>query len=122
MRGAFRQMPPGPSLLIGSDIPGVERHHLAAALANEKQALARASEAAAQVTSLRERVEQLTEARDLQAGRLPRALCDARRDARVIGPGLSRTGRTLELVRRSLEEEERLAATSRLCRTRRSST
>lgn len=48
----------------------------------------------------------LTEARDLQAGRLPRALCDARRDARVIGPGLSRTGRTRELVRRSLEEED----------------
>ena len=39
------------------------RRVLAAALANEKQALARASEAAAEVTSLRERVEQLTEAR-----------------------------------------------------------
>ena len=48
----------------------------------------------------------LTEARDLQAGQLPRALCDARRDARVIGPGLSRTGRTRELVRRTLEEED----------------
>ena len=38
MRGAFRQMPPGPSLLIGSDIPGVERHHLAAALAKLRHA------------------------------------------------------------------------------------
>ena len=38
MRGAFGQMPPGPSLLIGSDIPGVERHHLAAALAKLRHA------------------------------------------------------------------------------------
>jgi NAD(P)H-hydrate epimerase len=48
----------------------------------------------------------LASARDLQAGRLPRALAEARRDARVIGPGLSRTGRTRELVRRSLEAED----------------
>ena len=39
------------------------RRVLAAALANEKQALARASEATAEVTALRERMEQLTEAR-----------------------------------------------------------
>lgn len=48
----------------------------------------------------------LAAARDLQAGRLPQALVEARRDARVIGPGLSRTGRTRELVRRSLEAED----------------
>ena len=38
MRDAFRQVPPGPSLLIGSDIPDIARHHLAAAFAQLRRA------------------------------------------------------------------------------------
>lgn len=47
----------------------------------------------------------LSQAKDLQAGRLPAALIAARRDVTLVGPGLSRTGRTRELVRRLLEQD-----------------
>ena len=29
----FRDLPPGPVVIIGADIPGIERHHIAAAFA-----------------------------------------------------------------------------------------
>jgi NAD(P)H-hydrate epimerase len=42
---------------------------------------------------------------DLFAGRLPREIQEHRHDVRVVGPGLSRSGRTRELVRRIVEDE-----------------
>ena len=38
MRDAFCRVPPGPSLLIGSDIPDIERRHLTVALAKLRRA------------------------------------------------------------------------------------
>ena len=63
------------------------RRVLAAALANEKQALARASEAAAEVTSLRERVEQLTEARAAAQAHAEEAETRAGKDAKKASFG-----------------------------------
>jgi len=42
----------------------------------------------------------LTESKDLFAGRLPREIDGHEHDVRVVGPGLGRSGRTRELVRR----------------------
>lgn len=46
----------------------------------------------------------LSQAVDLQSGRMPQALQQLRRDARLVGPGLTRGGRTRELVRCLLED------------------
>ncbi|MCA9000947.1 MAG: NAD(P)H-hydrate dehydratase, partial [Planctomycetes bacterium] len=43
--------------------------------------------------------------RDLYAGRLPREIEEYPCDARVAGPGLNRSGRTRELVRRLVEDD-----------------
>lgn len=44
--------------------------------------------------------------RDLLAGRIPSALRNQRQDVRLVGPGLTQSGSTRELVHRLLEEED----------------
>ena len=47
----------------------------------------------------------VSRSQDLYAGRVPREITEHRHDVRVVGPGLSRSGRTRELVRRVVEGE-----------------
>ena len=45
----------------------------------------------------------VSRSQDLYAGRIPREIAEHHHDVRVVGPGLSRSGRTRELVRRLVE-------------------
>ena len=47
----------------------------------------------------------LSRSKDLFAGRLPRELRNHRHDARVVGPGLGRSGAIRELVRRLVDDD-----------------